>query len=139
MSIAPPATTIPVNPAPRIWADISLDADPLVDPDVAGLVGYVSPNTGQDQNQSPPDPAAFEELARLRGWSEKDDAVHIVLSWTTRKDSPTHIGIWLEIPDQVGENSHEFQFWEKATYLPPIGSVAELYNWLVETIRWRSR
>jgi hypothetical protein len=135
----PSVVPIPADPAPRTWAGVSLGAAPSIDPSASGLVGYVSPNTGQDQNQTPPDQAAIDELARLRGWSEKDEAFHKILSWTTRKDYPTHIGISLEIQDQVGKNTHEIQFWEKATFLPPIGSGAELYNWLVETIRERSR
>jgi hypothetical protein len=79
-----------------------------------------------------------EELAILRG-AKKYEAVHKLISWTTLKDCPTHAGISLESRNWVGPDSHEVQYWETTTFLPPIGSAEEMYNWFVETLLSRSR
>jgi hypothetical protein len=44
----------------------------------------------------------------------KDQEVHLLLSWTTRKNYPTLIGISLPIQDPVGGDLHEVQLWEEA-------------------------
>jgi hypothetical protein len=106
-TVSPPASPIPVNPPPRTWGDVTLGSIPQIDQAAAGLVRYVSPNTAQDQNQSPSDQAAVDELAKLRGWAEKDEAVHKILSWAIRKDYPVHVGISLEIPDPIGTETYE--------------------------------
>jgi hypothetical protein len=79
-----------------------------------------------------------ESLAAFGGWTRKDEAVHKLISWTTFKDYPTQIGISLEVPDWVGSDTHEIQYWEEATFLPPISSAAEAYQWLMETLANRS-
>jgi hypothetical protein len=59
-----------------------------------------------------------EELAEFRGSSKKDEAVHTVIGWATLKDYPIHVGISIEVPDQVGNDTHEIQLREESTYLP---------------------
>jgi hypothetical protein len=139
MSVSPPEAPILVTPSPRTWADVTLGAAPVIDQTDSGPVGYTSPNTGQEQSQTPPDQDAIDELARLRRPSEKDEAVHKLISWTTRKDYPTHIGISLEIQDPVGENTHKIQYWEETKWLPFVSTAEELCNWFAEIIRGRSQ
>jgi hypothetical protein len=76
--------------------------------------------------QAEEDEPIAEELAEYRGWAKQDKAVRSVISWTTLKDYPTHVGIALEIEDWVGNSTHEIQYWEEARFLPLIGSAADL-------------
>jgi hypothetical protein len=81
------------------------------------------------------------ELFRLRGTSKADEEVHKLVSWTTRKDYNTLVGISLPIKDWAGEDHHAIQFWEETT--EPIGAMdnpaADMYVWLVSRIRERSQ
>jgi hypothetical protein len=134
-----PAGGSPPPPgSPRTWVDVNLGHSPPISDASSGMVGYKSTNDVRAATDGQEE-AIPEELADFRGWTGKDEEVHKLVSWTTLKDYPTHIGISLEIEDRVGDGSHEIQFWERVLDLPPIGSAAEMYNWLVETLRSRSR
>jgi hypothetical protein len=99
-------------------------------------VGYVSPNQGQDGSKIgdlSPDP----ELARLRGEDKKDEEVHRIISWTTRKSYPLWAGTSLSARYQVGDECHEMQLWEETPDDMIIGEnhAEEVYKWLMERIR----
>jgi hypothetical protein len=107
-------TPVPVQTQPFGWRGAPLGQAPAISQSEAGLEGYVSPNAGlAPSGQAPPDADAMAELERLRGWSECDQAVHSVISWTTRKCYPIKIGIALGNDDMVGRETHEVQFWEE--------------------------
>jgi hypothetical protein len=103
-------------------------------------VGYKSTNDGRaaTDGQAEEDEPIPEELAACRGCTAQDEAVDKIVGWATLKDYPIHVGISIEVEDWVGGDTHELPFWEETTYLPFIGSAAEMYNWLVETMRGRS-
>jgi hypothetical protein len=76
---------------------------------------------------------------RLRGLSCPDEEIHKLISWTTRKDFTTWIGISLSIKNWVGEDYHEIQFWEDPA--KPIQfehTAAMVHEWLMFRIRGRS-
>jgi hypothetical protein len=92
----------------------------------------------QNEDNSPPDPAALAEIARVRGLTERDEAAHKALSWATLKDYEIHVGISLEVPDPVGDDTHEVRYWESAKSIPFIAFTNELYDWFAQTISTRS-
>jgi hypothetical protein len=114
---------------PKTWADVDPRNPAPISAAASGLERHQSPNTGTPMD---------DELAILRG-AKKDEAVHKLISWTTLKDYPTHVGISLEIRNWVSPDSHEIQYWETTTFLPPICSAEEMCNWFVETLLSRSR
>jgi hypothetical protein len=82
----------------------------------AGLVGYTSPNATrivEGQAEEPLD----EGLQQLRGLSDKDHLIHVMLSWTTLESYPVRIGVSLPVPNPVLEDGevvfHEAQLWEE--------------------------
>jgi hypothetical protein len=97
-------------------------------------------NTGiTSSSQDPPDADATAELERIRGWSKCDQAVHSVMSWTTRKCYPTQVGISLGNADMVGGEMHEIQLWEERQDLPIIMSGAKwMSQWLIDELEKRS-
>jgi hypothetical protein len=103
------------------------------------LVNCTSPNQEQDGAQIgdlPPDP----EILRHRGEAMRNEEVHKIISWTTRKNYPIWVGISLPIPDQVGEDFHEGQLWEE---VPDDLIISDrhaeiLYNSSMERLRGRS-
>jgi hypothetical protein len=112
---------------------------PPIDPDAAALTGYSSPNTGQDGStlgDLPVDP----ELLRLRGFSDKDQDIHRMISWTTRKDYPLLVGISLPIPDQSFDRAHEAQLWEETdeNWIIEDDHAAKAFLWLSNRFRSRS-
>jgi hypothetical protein len=126
----------PVSGLPMTWANVDPRNPKPISSASAGLVDYKTSHEVRPADDGIP---IDESLAAYRGWTQKDGAVHKLISWTTRNDYPTHIGISMEIPDWVGSEIHEIQFWEEARFLPSIGSVKELYTWFVETLANRSR
>jgi hypothetical protein len=76
---------------------------------------------------------------RLRGLSCSDEDIHKLISWTTRKDYPTWIGISLPIKDSVGTDYHEIQFWEDPAEPIQFAHAAPgVYDWLINGFRARS-
>jgi hypothetical protein len=119
------------------WNGPSRNAAPISDAAADGE-GYTSPNqTGVAVN-----PLEEERnLSEIRGSLTPDEDVHKLLSWSTRKDYRTFIGIALPIKDWVGENYHAIQFWEEATE-PIIGlenPATEMYNRLIDRFSGRAR
>jgi hypothetical protein len=77
-------------------------------------------------------------VLRLRGLSCSDEDTHKLVSWATRKDYPTWIGISLPIKNWVGEDYHEIQFWEDTAEPIQFAHTAiGAYDWLMN--RFRSR
>jgi hypothetical protein len=71
---------------------------------------------------------------------QTDPGIHKLLSWPIRKDYPIKVGITLPIPEQVGEDFHEIQFWEEAN--EPFNltqPTKELLQWLTNRLRDRGR
>jgi hypothetical protein len=60
------------------------------------LVNYRSEKTRQSSTVQD-EPRAIAQLEELRGTSEADLAVHKVISWVTRKDYESQVGISLAI------------------------------------------
>jgi hypothetical protein len=90
-------------------------------------VNYVLPN------QSLPADRELEEdpqLSQLRGTFGIDQKIHKLISWTTRKDYPTVIGISLPMKNWVGNEYHEIQFWEEVS--EPI----QFSHTAVATLQW---
>jgi hypothetical protein len=115
-----PAAPLPAggNPLPLVsgspsgWQGVALGQAQPISADASGLVGYNSPNQGQDGSKMgdlPPDP----ELLRFRGEDKKDEEVHSIISWTTRKSYPLWAGISLPARYKVGDEFHEMQLWEE--------------------------
>jgi hypothetical protein len=96
----------PSSPAPGLplgWRGATLGQAQPISADASGLVGYNSPNQGQDDKQIgdlPPDP----ELLGIRGEDEdaNNEEVHRMIAWTTRRDYPLWVGASLPIPNPVG-------------------------------------
>jgi hypothetical protein len=82
--------------APRTWADVDQRNPRPIGDASASLTWYRTSDEVRPADEGIPIDAS---LAELRGWTQKDEAVHKLISWTTRRDYPTHIGISLEIPD----------------------------------------
>jgi hypothetical protein len=119
---------------PAAWTGPALGQAPPISPDAAALAGYNSPNSKESAVQEPEDP----ELLRLRGLSCSDEDIHKLISWTTRKDYQTLIGISLPIKNWVGDEYHEIQFWEDTIDQIQFDHTAVgAYDWLVN--RFRSR
>jgi hypothetical protein len=107
-----PVGWAPGLPAPGLstgWKGAALGQAQRISADASGLVGYASQNQGQDGTQGdlPRDP----ELLRLRGLEKTNEEIHVIISWTTRKDYPLMIGASLPAKYQVGEEFHEIQLW----------------------------
>jgi hypothetical protein len=65
------------------------------------LTDYTSPNQGQDGTQIgdlPPDP----DLLRYRGEAMRNDEVHKMIAWTTRKNYPIWVGMSQFKAEQIG-------------------------------------
>jgi hypothetical protein len=97
------------------------------------LVGYHSQYDGANvpkgiEEETPPDP----ELLRLRGEAMRDEEVHGILSWTTRKGYQLMVGVSLPIDDPVGGDCHEGQLWEEVREELMITEkhAEAMYNWL---------
>jgi hypothetical protein len=88
----------PPSIPPSSWIGPALGTAPPISSDAAAVTTYASLNTGQDGTtigDLPIDPS----LLQLRGLSKADTAVHKMISWTSRKDYPSVIGISLPIAD----------------------------------------
>jgi hypothetical protein len=138
MASFPTGNNSPVPGLPQSWSDVTLRQAPAISRDAAALADYSSPNQfGVAINSLDKDP----ELSKLRGTSSADDEIHKLVSWTTRKDYPTMVGISLPIKNWVGEDYHPIQFWEETT--EPIGALdnpaADMYVWLISRLRERSQ
>jgi hypothetical protein len=118
------------SPAPGLsttWTGPALGQAPPISPDAAALANYHSPYQMTAADQDPDDP----DLMRLRGLSCSDEDIHTLISWTTRKDHPTWVGISLPIKNWAGEHFHEIQFWEDT--IEPIQfahTAIGVYDWL---------
>jgi hypothetical protein len=136
-SPSPPSSPLPVGDGsldppsapglPTAWKGPTLGQAPPISADAAELANYHSPYQTVAADQEPED----WELQRLRGISCSDAAIHTLVSWTTRKDYPTFVGISLPIQDWVGQDFHEIQFWEDA--IEPIQfshTAIGVYEWL---------
>jgi hypothetical protein len=98
--------------SPGSWQGPALGQAKPISVDAAGLTDYQSANevrTVENQPEEPPDP----EVLRLRGETGKDEEVHGMISWTTRKGYPLIVGISLPIPDESLDGAHEAQLWEE--------------------------
>jgi hypothetical protein len=142
-----PAANMPLDPLPagdpslasglpKTWADVDPGNPRPISVASSGLVGY---HTSDDVKPADDGTPTDESLLAWRGWAKKDEEVHRLIGWPTLKDYPTHVGISLEVPDCVGSETHEIQFWEVATFLPPINLAAELHISFVDTLRNRSQ
>jgi hypothetical protein len=133
-SQAPPAQ--PLAPLPA-------DDDPQGSPSAPGLPAtWTGPAFGQAL------PISADTVALTNYHSpyetrvadqEPEEDVHSLISWTTRKDYPTWIGISLPIRDFVGTDYHEIQFWEDPA--EPIQfphTIQGVYDWLTARLRERS-
>jgi hypothetical protein len=49
----------------------------------------------------------------MRGESNEDEIVHLMIGWTTRKDYPLMVEISLPIEDRSYDGAHEAQLWEE--------------------------
>jgi hypothetical protein len=120
------------------WRGVALGQAQPISADASGLTDYQSQNQGTDgpKEETPPDP----ELLRVRGEEKKDEEVHMLISWTTRKDYPTVVGISLPIPVRVGEEFHEGQLWEEMAddMMIEAKHAERIYDWLIERLRGRS-
>jgi hypothetical protein len=109
---------------------------PPISADEAALTNYHSP-----YDTRPADGALEEdpELSKLRGTAVIVPGIHSLISWTTRKDCPTWIGISLPVKDWVGTDYHETQFWEEPTEPIQFEHTPEgTYDWLTNRMRERS-
>jgi hypothetical protein len=97
------------------------------------LTGYQSPNSTVVDN-TPRDPTELADLDRLRGISEKNEEVQKALGSAIRKDKEIHVGITLEINDQVGDETHEIRYWETTFDPQMMATAAELCAWLVGSV-----
>jgi hypothetical protein len=79
--------------SPSAWKGPALGQAPPISTEASSLAGYHSPYQTVAADQDPEDP----ELQRLRGISCTDADLHTLISWTTRKNYPTLIGISLPI------------------------------------------
>jgi hypothetical protein len=77
---------------------------------------------------------------RVRGEEKKDEEVHRIISWTTKKSCPLWAGISLPARYKVGDEFHEMQLWEETPYdIIIVERHAEVvYNWLMARLRGRS-
>jgi hypothetical protein len=123
------------------WQGVALGQAQPISADASGLVGYHSQYQGVDvpkgiEEGLPPDP----ELLRLRGEVKRDEEVHMLISWTTRKNYPTFVGTSLPIQDPVGGEFHEGQLWEEVTGDFPVEEkhAQAMYEWLLGRLRERS-
>jgi hypothetical protein len=122
LPVLPDPTTVDGSSGgpPSSWVGSALGSAPPIDPDAAALVGYSSPNTGQD-GSTLGDLPIDQELLRLRGLSNKDEEIHRMIGLTTRKDYPLLIGVSLPVPDRSFDRAHEAQLWEETDE-----------NWIIE-------
>jgi hypothetical protein len=118
---------------------VKLGQTPPIEPNAAPLIAYTSPNTGQGGSTLPrDDPNAVLTVARLRSEVGKDEAIVEAIECGTRKDYPIFVGVSLEIPDAVGDESHEIRFFEEERFFPMTSNAEELFQWLCDRIRSRS-
>jgi hypothetical protein len=94
MPAAPlPANGPPSAPSlPKTWADVDPRNSASISAAASGLEGQRYLNAGTSVDDDPDQTG--EEIAILRG-AKRDEAVHKLISWTTFKDYPTHVGISL--------------------------------------------
>jgi hypothetical protein len=142
-SVAPVPTPAKDSPRPFIppgsWQGPALGQAPSISPDAAALVSYTSPNTGQDGTtlgDLPPD----LDLLRVRGELDKDEEIHRMIEWTTRKDYPLMVGLSLPIADHSFDGAHEAQLWEETNenWILDADHAAKAYQWLIERFLSRS-
>jgi hypothetical protein len=140
-----PAAGDPQSPlapgAPSGWKGAALGQAQPISTDASGLVGYHSQYDGANvpkgiEEKIPTNP----ELLRLRGEVKRDEEVHMLVSWTTRKSYPTLAGISLPIQDPVGGEFHEGKLWEEVTEDLMIAEkhAQAMYEWLKLRLRERS-
>jgi hypothetical protein len=82
---------------------------PPISADAEALAGSHSPDETKAAD------GELEEdvkLSSLRGTFGTEESIHSLISWTTRKDYPTYIGISLSVKNWVGSDFHEIEFWE---------------------------
>jgi hypothetical protein len=147
-SQAPPAQPLAPSPAgdgsqdppsapglPATRTGPALGQAPPISAEAAALANYHSPYQTRAADQEPEDP----EITRLIGLSCTEEDVHSLISWTTRKDYTTWIGISLPIKDFVGIDYHEIQFWEDpAEPIQFTHTIAGVYEWLAHPMLERS-
>jgi hypothetical protein len=144
-----PAAPLPTSGArallapgsPTGWKGAALGQAQPISADASGLADYISPNQGQGSpaGDDPSDPA----LLALRGETEakKNEDIHAMISWTTRKAYPLMVCIGLPAKYQVGEEFHEIQFWEEATedLMAEFNvQASEVYKWLITRMAGRT-
>jgi hypothetical protein len=76
----------------------------------------------------------------MRGETAKDEEIHRMIGWTTRKDYPLMVGISLPIADQSFDGAHEAQLWEETNenWIFDANHAAKAYQWLGERFLSRS-
>jgi hypothetical protein len=130
----PPAPDLPSG-----WKGPALGQAPVISTDASGSADYTSPysaRTVEGQEEEPAD----EELLRVRGESKRDEEVHGIISWTTRKDYPLLVGVSPPIKDQVGDEFHEGQLWEATDeqWIITKDDAEYVYTWLMNRLSIRS-
>jgi ribonuclease HI len=140
-----PADGASASPAPGLpegWRGAALGQAQPISTDASGLVGYSSPNQGQGTQQgdeAPPDPALL--AFRAEDTVKKNEEIHKLISWTTRKSYPLVVGIGLPVKYHVGDEFHEVQFWEEMEedlVTEQDTQAAETYRWLLDRLASRS-
>jgi hypothetical protein len=128
--------------SPSGWKGPALGQAPAISADASGLVGYHSQYQGatESRGEDPEEEATDPELLRIRGETKRDEEVHMLISWTTRKDYPTWVGISLPIQDPVGGEYHEGQLWEavEEELMIEENHAQVVYEWLMFRLRGRS-
>jgi hypothetical protein len=125
------ALALPAPGSPPGWTGPALGQALPISAAASGLVDYSSPysaRTVEGQQDDPPD----EELQRFRRLSNKAEAVHAMVSWTTLESFPLKIGISLPIQNPDGGESHEGQLWEETEeqWIIEENHADFVYSWL---------
>jgi hypothetical protein len=130
---------LPAPGSPSGWQGPALGQSDSISADASGLTDYSSPysaRTVEGQREDPTD----EELLRLRGEARRDEDVHQMISWTTRKDYALMVGIGLPVPDLSIERFHEAQLWEETDeeWVISENHAEFVYAWLMNRLTLRS-
>jgi hypothetical protein len=90
-----PAPSAPDSPSG--WKGSALGQSPPISADAAALVGYHSQYESRPADQGEEEDQPDPEVLKIRGEAMKNEEVHGVIGWTTRKNYPLRIGVSLPI------------------------------------------
>jgi hypothetical protein len=125
---------------PLTWAGPALGQAPPISADASALTGYHSQYETRAADHGEEDDQADPELLRLRGEAQRNEEVHGIMSWTTRKDYQLMVGISLPIQNPVGGDCHQGQLWEEVTeeLMFTEKHAEKMYDWSSQRLSSRS-